>query len=342
MIFRGPAFRVGVVVLGAALFGCANDECESNQDCPSGLYQCLDNACVLTEFSPPPRPIADGSIATGPPGSGIGTSAGPDAGDAGVDGGPIPDAGDTGMMPGPALSDVEALVQVGLIDEGEATVGLAEARVADYSQSGRTVTVSSPTIEGCVVTERGPGSSVGYTATRIEASNGTSPGSLTINMLPTSMTGEFRNQSMQNPEELLQPRAPFQITFQIVSSGATGTLGPATATTNLPPAPTLTPFAPTGSVISRSLVNLLQIRNEGANVYEVYDADRRTVVECPVTPNTAGIAPFIEGLYRSGSTVTLDIRADAEVQVSVPVIGRGSIPVTFRTTRGLRYFLQIP
>ena len=338
------------VVLLSVLTGC-EVECETNQDCPTGTFRCVNNACVLPEVVEAPDfgfvPQIDVGFPDvrdlGTPDRGaMADLGGDDAGDAGTDGGGDADtdgggdAGDTGVSPSP-LNDIEALVQVGIIRSSpDVTGGTALGRIVDYSQSGRTIEVDPPRpVDGCVVIRRGPGTAAGLTASRIEVSNG-----VQINLLPTTSPGVFRDQTQTDPALLIQPGA--QVSYRIVSTGATGTLGAVTTTTPLPPAdsPLLEVPAP-GSLVTRSIIGIPNLALAGANAYAVYDADRRKVIECPITLSTIEIASFIDTEFPSGE-VTLDIRSDAEITVSVPVIGRGSIPVTFRATRGVRYRLLIP
>ena len=339
------------VVLLSVLTGC-EVECETNQDCPSGEFRCVNNACVLPDTTEVPdfgfAPQIDIGFPDVPdlgfPDRGVrdlGPNDGRDAGDAGDTGADGGDAGDTGAPPSP-LNDIEALVQVGIIRfSPDVTGGVAEARLLDYSQSGRTIEIDPPRpIDGCVITRRGPGTPAGFEATRLEATNG-----VVINMLPVTMPmampGVYRSPNSPDPAQLIQPGA--QVSYRIVSTGAMGTLGALTTSTPLPPAVLpLSEVPAPGSEVTRAIINIPNYQLAGANAYEVYDADRRKVIECPITPATQEVATFIDGEYPSGDRVTLIIRSDAETTVSVPVVGRGSIPVTFRATRGIRFRLIIP
>ena len=343
---RVAAGLVGIVTAAVVGAGC-DEECVSNQDCPSGRFQCIDNTCVLPpevvlpdmgqvdpiDLGFPDVPdlgfIDRGVMVPADTGMMIG-----DAGDGGTDAADVgrPDAADSGEID--LVTDTEALVQVSIIDETDDPGPVTpEARIVDYSATGRQV--MTRTQDGCVITERPAATPVGLTAMEIQIRNG----STTIDLEPTTSPGIFRDVDMVDATALLA--SGNTLNFTIVSSGGSGTLGGATAATGRPVNILNEPATP-GSTLNFFVFNLAGPAASGANRFEIYDANRTTVVVCPMTPASAGLPAFIAGLFRSGSLATLEVRQDQESTVSVPVIDRGSLPVTFRASRGLRYFILIP
>ena len=371
---NGNRMWSGMVLVLAVVAGCESDDCSSNQDCPSGRYQCIDRRCVLPEdpsidfgvrttpdlgfadFGPTdegfrdggfpdfgfrdlgvqpndPRdaePMDDGSpsdVDAGDGGAGDTDAEVVDASDASFDGGFV-DAG----LPGPP-TDTEALVNVALVQVSlNQTDQVAEARIVDYSLADRTLVVTSR--DGCTIRERGVGAPFGLTATRIELRNGTAA----IDLVPTGTSGVFESGSQTMPEQLFGNTA---ISYRVVSSDTPGTLDSVTVSTAAPVGPLL-PATPPETTLAFAAVSLAPFSSQGVNRFEVYDADRRAVVTCPVDATSGGLPFWIPSLYEPGLQVTLDIRNEAETTVDVEVIDRGPVPVTFRAARTVRYTVQLP
>ncbi|MEM7677019.1 MAG: hypothetical protein AAF449_13530 [Myxococcota bacterium] len=336
---------IGVGVLGLLGASCAV-ECETNRDCPSGQFQCRDNRCVLPERDPLPDvgniPFIDVGFPDVPDAGFIDLGILPDTGglprdtgvvrrDAGFPDTGARDAGDSGVMTG-ELNDTEALVQVGLLRtsaDGLAVVG--QARFIDYSASGRDLRVRQQ--DGCTVTERPMATGVPIDARRIDVSGDTSF------QLTRSGPGLFDIQTQGDPQELI--RQGNTVRYSLLSTGASGTLVQTSAQTGSP-ASTQTAVVDPEAITGFNALPLLPQASEGANVAEIYDEDRRVVAVCPIMQNTLALPPGVASAFVSGTVVFAEIRSDAETTIQVTVRDRGMIPVTFRTTRGVRYRLRIP
>ena len=336
----GPVLGVLHAVVGT---GCP-PECDTNRDCPSGTFQCIDNACVVPDagpprpdlgfvdvgpLPPPPPPGPPPPLPLPPPGQGAPR-------DTGVD--EAPDAGFVADPPpiGPSdFEDAEALVEIGVIlDTDDSGPTLAEARIVDYSASNRTLVVRQQ--DGCTIRERGPGVAQGLTATRFDISNA----GRTLALFPVlGSPGVYRPTSSLNPELLIQQGTT--VSYRIVSPETPGTLSEGTVTTGLPVAALIPSPNPSFTYPFFSL-NLAGPASQGANRFEVYDSMRSTVVDCPLDNTSLGLPLFITDLYPAGSEVTVDIRSQAVTIQSIEVIDRGFLPVTFRASRVLRYTVTMP
>ena len=371
--------RATIVLIGIAI-GCGHDdECETNRDCPSGRYQCIARQCVLPAgpdlgfrettdvgFAPPGPDLgrrdfgfpdlgfrdlgfrdlgfrdADPEDAGFPRDAEPEDTDNPGDDDSGVDADlgfadAMPaDAADTGApdagLPGPP-TDTEARVEVALVQVASSqTDPVAEARIVDYTGSGRMLTVTQR--DGCTIRERGIGSPTGLAATRIELRNGNTA----IDLVPGTGVGIFENNGTTQPQQLF---GTGMIGFQIVSSGASGTLAAATAAVGPPTGPLL-PTTPPQTPIAFASVQLAAFATQGVNRFEAYDAPRTVEVICPVTLASTGLPLWLPSYYSAGASISLDLRKEAEVTTDVSVIGRGPVPVTFRAARTVRYTVLLP
>ena len=351
-----------LAIVGAVLAGGCDDQCETSQDCPDGRFQCVNGACVLPEFAPLPDLGFAEQIDLGQPDaepdSGVVIArdsgfrdSGADAGEVGPrDFGPqdaMPDTGrfDTGVVS--PLDDIEGLVQVGSIEVGATTTEEdAFGRIVDYSLSGRTLTTRIE--DGCTVTERGQGTGSSLTAMRIEMRNGP----VAVDLVPQSPSGLFRPDGPGNPAYLINPeqRGGLTVTSQIVPSTMSGSLAAlSTPVLNSVPVDSLIGTPVAGSEVNFFAFQLQPFFSQGANYFEIYDENRnddsedRTDVRCPIGVNSIGLPLFIPSLFPDTSRLTIEVRNDQDSPRSVPLVGRTeTIPVTFRTTRGVRYTLVLP
>ncbi len=334
--------------LALALSPACTSECETNRDCPSGAFRCIDNRCV----PPDNTPLPDLGFAEqfdigfpdvpdrGFPDRGFRDLGFPPPPDTGVDGGPVDaaDSGDTGVPTDPP-TDTEALVQVGvMITNFDGGPPLAEARFFDFTANGRQV--ESRTEGGCTLTEVAPpgsGMPVGLSADRIVISNGPS-----VILVPDPMNpGLFEKQGQVDPEDLIESGTT--ISYEIFSTGVSGTLDGATASTGLPDPPIQQPFS--AFTLGFAEVNLLPFLTvtpiRGEYRFDMYNEERTKVAECPISASPGGLPAFLATFFQ-GLQVTLEVRNDSDSVVNVPVVGGGTIPVTFRATRGFRYTVNVP
>jgi len=352
------SIRPSRLVLGAALAvalvaGCADKECETQADCPSGQRCDGEGSCYAVGPAPPSGPIRDAGFRDSGPDAGLrdlGVDPEPrDAGDAGSvagrDGGPpapVDGGPDAGFTPSPSsrgfvwAGELRANGQSAFV-----TYGVLEDRsTATYD----TRTSVIPDFEGgecrLYVDRLMSGSPTGYVADSITVATGGIMAPPSIAYFPVG-NGRFEPPSPPPPLLYEGSRA---VLFGIVASPAAGSVqSTGFSTTEAPPIvfEQLPPEGASVIVAGGPTVSWVPSGIQGASItVELYDADREVVLSCKSPDDGSYAMPLTGAVAFMGEVPTrpwtLEIRHDREATTTA-YAGTRSFEVTYRASWGARF-----